>query len=119
MVTEVFNGSEKAVPQNLGKLSELAGIYLSCVDIGGTEHIASAETLRSLLFSLGIPAGNDEEVNASLKYLEEKPWRKPLSSVIVADEANLPPSREVTFEICQPADKAGSVIPLLIQNENG
>jgi 4-alpha-glucanotransferase len=70
-------------PSPLERLAELAGIELAYLDIWAREHRASDDTKRRLLAALGIPAGDAEEVAASIEDLETKPWRRPLPHVMV------------------------------------
>ena len=68
----------------LQKLADAAGSEQRYWDIQGKVHERSPETARFLLKALGIPAGNDEEIIASLARLEEEPWRKAVPPFVVS-----------------------------------
>lgn len=59
--------------ENLRKLAEAAGISSSYIDKTGKEHQTADEVRRFFLQSMGIAAGNEDEISASLQKAEEKP----------------------------------------------
>lgn len=70
----------------LDRLAEMAGIEPQYWDIWGNLHRASDEAKRTLLAALGIPAGDDAAVEASIREMEQAPWRRPLPPVAVIRE---------------------------------
>jgi 4-alpha-glucanotransferase len=102
---------------NAGKLehlTELAGIEPDYWDIWGNYHPVSAESKRSLLRALGISADNDAAIAASIRELEEDPWRHPLPPVAVVREGG-----PATFPVTLPADDADVAIACEVTDENG
>jgi 4-alpha-glucanotransferase len=102
---------------NAGKLehlTELAGIEPDYWDIWGNYHPVSAESKRSLLRALGISAENDAAIAASMRELEEDPWRHPLPPVAVVREGG-----PATFPVTLPADDADVAIACEVTDENG
>jgi len=72
--------------KNLDHLADLAGIEPFYWDIWGNYYEVTEETKRSILWSLGIAASDDREIQASLVTLEEEPWRRCLPPVVVGRE---------------------------------
>jgi 4-alpha-glucanotransferase len=99
---------------NLERLTELAGIEPDYWDIWGNYHPVSAESKRSLLRALGIRAENDAAIAASIRELEETPWRHPLPPVTVVREGGLP-----SFPVTLPADDANVAIACEVTDEDG
>jgi glycogen debranching enzyme GlgX/4-alpha-glucanotransferase len=60
----------------LGRLSAAAGIAPEWWDVGGTRHILSAETQRSLLDAMGLPARSPAQIRESLERLGESGERR-------------------------------------------
>jgi 4-alpha-glucanotransferase len=63
---------------DLDRLAEIVGIEPYYWDIFGNRRETSDATKRALIAGMGLPAGTDDEVAASLKRETEEPWRKPL-----------------------------------------
>ena len=80
-----MNGDEA-----LKRLSELAGILPVYWDIRGQRHETSPQTARAILAAQNVPASSPGDVAASLKNLEEEPWRETVAPVIVAREGAAP-----------------------------
>ncbi|HUJ04004.1 MAG TPA: 4-alpha-glucanotransferase, partial [Rhizomicrobium sp.] len=70
----------------LDRLANAAGIEPRYWDIEGRLHERTPETARHLLAAMGIAAGNDGEIAASLKAHAEAPWRSALPPVVIALE---------------------------------
>jgi 4-alpha-glucanotransferase len=85
----------------LRRLADAAGIEPSYWDINGQLHECSAETARALLQAMGIAAGSEEDVEASLRALNDEEWREILPPVIVAREGE-----EFEIPVRLPADDA-------------
>ncbi|EME70886.1 4-alpha-glucanotransferase [Paramagnetospirillum caucaseum] len=81
----------------LDRLARLAGIEDGWWDFFGAWRVVPAETKRVFLAAMGLPAGSDEQVRASLKDLETRPWRRALEPVLMAEEHSAPPSIAVTL----------------------
>lgn len=75
-----------ATTSALDRLAEMAGLELQYWDIFQTVHVASDEAKRKILGALGIAADDDAAVEASLRALDEEPWRRPLPPVVVVGE---------------------------------
>ena len=98
----------------LNRLADAAGIEPRYWDIRGRLHERSPETARHLLRAMGIPAGTDTEVAASLAMLAEEPWREVLPPVIIATEG-----REIEVPVCLPANLAARSLHWSIERETG
>jgi len=81
----------------LDRLARLAGIEDGWWDFFGEWRVVPPETKRVFLAAMGLPADSDEQVWASLKDLESRPWRRALEPVLMADEHSAPPSIAVTL----------------------
>ncbi len=68
----------------LRALARLHGIQTSYVDVGRHRVVASDETLRALLLSLGVPAGNRADLEASWRGAAEDRLRRGVDDVVVA-----------------------------------
>jgi hypothetical protein len=114
----------------LHRLASQAGLERSYVDALGTHREVSDERLRTLLAALGFPAGNDEELEASLKRCEEARWRRVLEPVQVVLRSALPARVPVTLPEgterlrwrleeesgrCHSGEAAWSALPMLDQ----
>ncbi len=99
---------------NLDRLAELAGIEPEYWDIWGNHHPVSDESKRNLLAALGIRAGDDTAILASIAELEEAPWRCPLPPVTVVREGE-----PVGFQVSLPAAAAEGVMACEVIAEDG
>ena len=70
----------------LDRLAELVGIEPFYHDIWGNRRETSDATKRALVGAMGLPAGTEAEVEASLRAVEERAWRTLLPPVVVLDE---------------------------------
>lgn len=74
-------------PKAQNTLPELAaryGITASFINGFGKQHRAAPETLRLLLESFGVEAGNERQNQAALREFEMRKWREVLPPVLVA-----------------------------------
>ena len=71
----------------LERLSELVGLITSYRDAWGNTRRMTQGTQRALLAAMGIDAENSDAVAASVRDLEDAPWRRPLDLVLVAPHA--------------------------------
>lgn len=85
----------------LDRLARLAGIEDGWWDFYGEWRVVPAETKRVFLAAMGLPAADDQQVRASLRDIETRPWRRPLEPVLVIEEGSPPPSIAITL----PADQ--------------
>ncbi len=81
----------------LDHLARLAGIEDGWWDFFGEWRVVPAETKRVFLAAMGLPAGDDDEVRASLRDLLARPWRRWLESVLVIEEHSAPPAISITL----------------------
>ncbi|WP_448206874.1 4-alpha-glucanotransferase [Azospirillum sp. sgz302134] len=70
----------------LDRLADLVGIEPFYHDIWGNRRETSDATKRALVAAMGLPAGNDAEVEASLRAVDERTWRRMLPPVVILDE---------------------------------
>ena len=71
---------------DLDRLAERLGIEPFYHDIWGNRRETSDATKRALAAAMGYPAGNGEELAASLHAVEDRAWRRMLPPVLVIDE---------------------------------
>ena len=71
---------------NLDRLADLVGIEPFFHDIWGNRYDVTPETKRALIEALGLPVGSEAAISASLRRIEEAPWRRPLPPVTVLGE---------------------------------
>ncbi len=121
MVAEEFNAVGISVPLDLKRLADLAGIVPEYEDIARVVHVTSDETMRTLLSAMGIAAGTEEEISASLRVIEDRPWLQPLPDVKVFHQSKEGHEKKETAEIelCQPLKQAGKSIVLELETEDG
>ncbi len=81
----------------LDRLARLAGIEDGWWDFFGEWRVVPPETKRVFLAAMGLPADSDDQVRASLRDLESRPWRRALEPVLMADEHGAPPSIAITL----------------------
>ena len=70
----------------LDRLAEVYHIEPDYTDIWRRHHVVGAETKRALLEAMGVPAGSDAEVRASLTAIDEKMVALTLPQVVVERE---------------------------------
>ena len=86
------------------RLSELAaahGVATEFWDWQGRHTQVPAETVLAVLGALGVPAGSDEEIEASLAAADLRPWTRILPPVTVAVEGTAP---EVPVHLAEGTD---------------
>ena len=98
----------------LAQLADAAGIEARYWDIHGREHQTSPDTMRALLRALGIAAGTDSDVAASLEALAEERWRTPLPPVVVGHE-----DAEIDLPLCLPVEDGATTLQWSVQLESG
>jgi len=81
----------------LDHLARLAGIEDGWWDFFGEWRVVPAETKRVFLAAMGLPAGDDDAVRASLADLLARPWRRWLEPVLVIEEHSPPPAISITL----------------------
>ncbi len=99
----------------LDRLASLAGIESGYHDIWGTYHGTLPETKVAILQSLGLPAGTPEDCEASLRELEERPWRR-LAEPVTVIAAEAQPGR---LTVTVPATQAGEALTWALIEEGG
>ena len=82
-MTESIAASEPA-GERLKQLAEAHGVSTEYWDYHGNLAAPSRATLVAVLAALGVKAGTDEDVEASLKDVELTPWRLTLPRVVVS-----------------------------------
>lgn len=96
-------------------LCELFGIDLEYWDIWGERHEVSDETKRVLLGSMGVPLGDDGEIEAAIKAKIEEPWRRTIEPVLVVTEGNDP----LRIPIVLGSVGSSDAVEWLLVEENG
>ena len=76
-----------AIVPDLDRLADLVGIEPFFHDIWGNRYDVTRETKTALIGAVGLAAGSDAEISASLRAVEEAPWRRVLPPVAVLGEA--------------------------------
>lgn len=71
-------------------LAAAHGVAVEFWDWQGEHRTMSEETIRTVLGALGVPAGDDAEVEAALADLDLSPWRRTLPPVVVMREGQSP-----------------------------
>ncbi|HZH27922.1 MAG TPA: 4-alpha-glucanotransferase [Azospirillaceae bacterium] len=80
----------------LDRLAATAGIELEWVDIFGKKTQVPDDTKRALLSAMGFDVTSEDALQASLRAVEERPWRRILPpALVVTDQAS--PSVELTL----------------------
>lgn len=72
----------------LGRLATAVGIDAEWWDVGGTRHVVSVDTKRSLLASMGLAVSTTDDVRSHLAWFATTQQRRrlPAAAVIAADE---------------------------------
>ncbi len=86
----------------LARLAHEAGIETAYRDAWGRMRDVPRETVCRILAALGIAAGTDAEIAASLAALEDERWRRTLPPVVVVRERDLPVSLAVAVDPASP-----------------
>ena len=100
----------------LERLSELAGLITSYRDAWGNARRMTEGTQRALLAAMGINAENSDAVAATIRDLEDAPWRRPLDSVLVAPHAR---GARLRVPLTLPATAEGQRIGWRFEKEMG
>ncbi len=108
-------GRAMSARAKLRRLGQLYGIESGYTDFWGRRRRVSAATERALLEAMGIAAGSEREIAASLREAAARPWRRLLAPVRVL----APPSDplEVTFSL--PRSHAGARVRWSLVEEAG
>lgn len=101
-------------PERLERLALLAGILPEHRDANGNDHVVSAQTKRSLLAAMRLPAGNAAEVRDSLRNLAGEPWRAAVPPFLVA-RAGAP----FAFDLVVDGAEAGRMLEAQLTLEGG
>ncbi len=80
------DSQERLAGSELRELADRCGIETHLADGSGKSRQVSADTLRSVLAALGIPAASDAAVAESLTRLDEERWARVLAPVQVVRE---------------------------------
>ena len=99
---------------SLGRLIELAGVGTEYWDIWGNLHRVPEAAQRSILAALGLPAGDEAQIAASIDRLQTAEWRRWLPPVVVAWE-----NEPVEMRLSLPADRAAWPVVLSLTTESG
>lgn len=95
-------------------LATLAGIEPGYWDIAGAWHDLDPNTARALLAAMGHAAHDETAIEQSIVDLNDRPWRRILPPVIVAEE-----KRPIPLTLHLPARLEIKNIPWSIAMENG
>ncbi|HYN38184.1 MAG TPA: 4-alpha-glucanotransferase [Rhodospirillales bacterium] len=99
---------------SLGRLTELAGIGTEYWDIWGNHHQVPDPARRSILGALGLPAGDEAQIVASIDLLQAAEWRRWLPPVAIAYE-----NEPAELLMVLPADRAEWPVVLQVTTEAG
>lgn len=100
----------------LERLSEIAGLITSYRDAWGNTRRMTEGTQRALLAAMGINAENSDAVAATVRALEDAPWRRPLNSVLVTPHAR---GARLRVPLTLPATAEGQRIGWRFEKEIG
>jgi len=100
--------------EKLQHLADAAGIEPRYWDIQGNLHERSADSARALLAAMGIAAWTHEDIDASLKRLQEEEWREVLPPVLVARE-----HRDIEVPVRLPGGNVQRRLPWSLLREDG
>ncbi len=79
-----------APSDRLVALAQRYGVATDYWDWQGVHRPVSAATVRTVLSALGVAAGDDAAIEASLHAADERPWRRTLPPTVVAREGWTP-----------------------------
>jgi 4-alpha-glucanotransferase len=82
-----MTGDEQHV---LDRLADRFGIEAEYDDIYGRRHVVSADTKRAILSAMGIQTGSLEAMRTELGTQEDRLWRQPCDTVLVARVGSTP-----------------------------
>ena len=101
--------------QALDQLCEKCGVLPQYHDIWGNVHHATDAVKRALLAAMGMAAGNEEEIAASLHAIEGRAWQRLLPPVQVA-RVHVRPHR---IAIALPVEEDGRIFRWRLRRESG
>ena len=78
-----FNDDQLPASESLKHLAEAYGVSTEYWDYHGNLASPSSATLKAVLTALGVRARTDEEIETSLKEVEDAPWRRTLAPTVV------------------------------------
>lgn len=99
----------------LDHLARLAGIEDGWWDFFGEWRVVPAETKRVFLAAMGLPAEDDDQIRASMRDLQARPWQRWLEPVLVVEEHSAPPGLSVTL----PAEVDSQQFEWVLEEELG
>ncbi|MGE3931870.1 MAG: 4-alpha-glucanotransferase [Rhodospirillaceae bacterium] len=98
----------------LAQLCHAAGVTPDYRDAWDRPQSSPAEVVRAVLGAMGLPAADDDQAAASLRALEERPWRRPLPPVLV-----LRSDSPIVLPLSIPAALGGVVLAWTLRTEDG
>ena len=78
-----FNDDQSPASESLKHLAEAYGVSTEYWDYHGNLASPSGATLKAVLTALGVSARTDEEIERSLRDVEDAPWRQTLAPTVV------------------------------------
>ncbi len=87
----------------LHELATLCGVLPEYWDIFGTRHVMTDETKRAVLDAMGVAAGSDEEIAASISRIRDRSWTRILPPVAVCSVNRQPIVLAVAFPVAASA----------------
>ena len=78
-----FNDDQLPASESLKQLAEAYGVSTEYWDYHGNLASPSSATLKAVLAALGVRARTDEEIESSLRGVEDAPWRQTLAPTVV------------------------------------
>ena len=78
-----FNDDQRPASESLKHLAEAHGVSTEYWDYHGNLASPSRATLKAVLTALGVSARTDEEIERSLRDVEDAPWRQTLAPTVV------------------------------------
>ena len=78
-----FNDDQLPASESLKHLAEAYGVSTEYWDYHGNLASPSSATLKAVLAALGVRARTDEEIEQSLRGVEDAPWRQTLAPTVV------------------------------------
>ncbi len=100
----------------LDRLAGMAGILPGYRDALGQDHVIADRTKIALLRAMHIDAGSPEAIQASLRRLEDEPWRRMVEPVCVV---RVKRGARYTAALALPADFASSAVQWQFEMEDG
>jgi len=98
----------------LDRLCRLAGVTPDYRDAWDRPQSTPPDVVRAVLGAMGLPAADDAAAEASLRALEERPWRRALPPAVVARA-----DAAVAVPLVIPAARSGVVLAWTLRTEDG